>query len=166
MRLKKQQVQAKGIEWRSFKPESVRARSGQLQNTLDRRWREELVWPTTEPIKQSSMEQTSAYADILKSLSISEEAALGAIMSVNRNELPTWHFTDTYLMILSAGFRFKVIRQSANLYGWQSNHVLNSENQAVSQQIQETLEREAKLYGWNRNSSQNIDNRSIDRIGS
>ncbi|KAA6362046.1 MAG: hypothetical protein EZS28_042427, partial [Streblomastix strix] len=131
-------------------------------DALDRRWRDEHVWPTTEPIEQSSIEQTSAYADVSKSLSAAEGAALGALKSVNRRESPTKHITDTYLMILSAGHRFRVIRESANLYGWKRSHVLSGGNQAISRQTQEALEREAKLYSQNR-SNRNYDYKSNDK---
>ncbi|KAA6393133.1 MAG: hypothetical protein EZS28_011342 [Streblomastix strix] len=73
---------------------------------------------------------------------------------------------NTYLMILSAGHRFRVIRESSNLYCWKRNHALNRGNQAVSQWTREALEREAKLYGKNQNNNLNCDNRSIERRGS
>ncbi|KAA6367115.1 MAG: hypothetical protein EZS28_037359 [Streblomastix strix] len=153
------------VERRSFKPESVRARSRWLQDALDRRWRDEHVLPPTEPIEQSSIEQTSAYADISKSLSAADGAALGALKSIDRRESPTKHITDTYLMILSAGHRFRVIRVSANLYGWKRSHVLSGGNEAISLQTHETLEREAKLYSQNRNN-RSYDYRSNDKRGS
>ncbi|KAA6393485.1 MAG: hypothetical protein EZS28_010988 [Streblomastix strix] len=155
-----------GLERRSFKPESVRAWSRWLHDALDRLWRDEHVWPISEPIEQSSIEQTSVFADVSKSLSAAEGSALGALKSVNGKESPTKHITDTYLMILSAGHRFRVIRESANLYGWKRSYVLKGVNQAISRQMQEPLEIESKLNGQNRKNYRNYDYKSNDRRGS
>ncbi|KAA6386766.1 MAG: hypothetical protein EZS28_017708 [Streblomastix strix] len=81
----------------------MRARSRWLQDRPDRKWRDVHVQPTTEPTEQSSLEQTSAYINVSKSLSVAEGTTLGALDLDNRMESPTMQITDTYLIILSVG---------------------------------------------------------------
>ncbi|KAA6345385.1 MAG: hypothetical protein EZS28_052166, partial [Streblomastix strix] len=114
------------------------------------RWRRENIWPTSEPGPYSPAEGTHAYVELAKAISTIESSLLNALCADQTGESAKQYIIYAYLLTLTAGARFKVIREAANLSEWKRNHVLNHHSNNISRETQLELEHEAKLYASNK----------------
>ncbi|KAA6360262.1 MAG: hypothetical protein EZS28_044211, partial [Streblomastix strix] len=155
IQLRKFLVEATGIDKRKFKPGNVQPTLHWLHDAETRRWRRENIWPTSEPGPYSPAEGTHAYVELAKAISTIESSLLNALYADQIGESAKQYIIDAYLLILTAGASFKLIREAANLSGWKRNHILNHHFNNISRETQLELEHEAKLYASNKTSGYN-----------
>ncbi|KAA6386357.1 MAG: hypothetical protein EZS28_018114, partial [Streblomastix strix] len=139
-------IEATGVDKRKLKSGNVQPRQHQLHDAETRRWRRGNIWPTSKPGLHSPAVGIHALVELAKAISTIECFQINALYAYQTGESAKLYIMDAYLLTLTAGASFKVIREAANPSGWKRNHVRNHHSNNISRETQLELEHEAKLY--------------------